>query len=78
LGAGPNADKPLQIKVGKQTKELTFGSEFETKAVSFELTEPVYKIEFKPFDPFSPARRWGTSDDRLLGVQFEQIAIEAH
>ena len=75
LGAGPNAGKPLQIKVGKQTKELIFGSEFETKSVSFDLTEPNYKVEFKPYDPFSPARRWGTNDNRLLGVEFEQISI---
>ena len=75
LGAGPNAGKPLLIKIGKQTKELIFGSDFETKSVNFELTEPLYKIEFKPFDPFSPARRWGTGDTRLLGVEFEQIAI---
>ena len=75
LGAGPNAGKPLQIKIGKQTKELVFGSDFESKSVSFELPEPLYKIEFKPFDPFSPARRWGTDDTRLLGVEFEQISI---
>lgn len=78
LGAGPNAGKPLQIKIGKQTKELVFGSDFETKSVNFELTESLYKIEFKPFDPFSPARRWGTDDTRLLGVQFEQISIVPH
>ena len=75
LGAGPNASKPLQIKIGKQIKELVFGSEFESKSVGFDLTEPSYKIEFKPYDPFSPARRWGTNDSRLLGVEFEQISI---
>lgn len=78
LGAGPNAGKPLQIKIGKQIKELVFGSEFESKSISFELAEPSYKIEFKPYDPFSPARRWGTSDSRLLGVEFEQISITPH
>ena len=75
LGAGPNAGKPLQIKIGKQIKELVFDSEFESKSVSFELTEVAYKIEFKPYDSFSPARRWGTDDYRLLGVEFEQISI---
>ncbi|MEO6293557.1 MAG: hypothetical protein ABIO88_13160 [Burkholderiaceae bacterium] len=78
LGAGPNASKPLQIKIGKQIKELVFGTEFETKSVNFELTEPSYKIEFKPYDPFSPARRWGTDDYRLLGIEFEQISISSN
>ena len=78
LGAGPNAGKPLQIKIGKQIKELIFDSEFENKSVSFELTEAAYKIEFKPYDPFSPARRWGTDDYRLLGVEFQQISIASN
>ena len=76
--AGPNAGKPIQIKVGKQVKELVFDAKFETKSVSFELAEqgdPVTKIVFKPFDPFSPAARWGTDDARLLAVEFQKIAI---
>jgi phosphoglycerol transferase len=78
LSSGSNVGKPVQIKIGKQTKELVFGSEFESKKVSFELSEPAYKIEFKPYDPFSPARRWGTGDNRLLAVEFEQISIASN
>jgi hypothetical protein len=73
--AGLNTVKPMQIKIGKQTKELTFGSEFETKTVDFELDEDAYKIEFKPADPFSPARRWGSGDIRLIAVLFQQLQI---
>jgi phosphoglycerol transferase len=73
--AGLNAGKPMQVKIGKQIKEIIFGSEFETKTVSFEIDEPVYKIEFKPADPFSPARRWGYGDTRLIAVLFQQILI---
>lgn len=73
--AGLNVAKPMQIKIGKQTKDLIFGSEFETKSLSFELDEPVYKIEFKPADPFSPARRWGYGDTNLIAILFQQILI---
>lgn len=73
--AGLNAGKPMQIKIGKQIKEIVFGSEIETKTVSFEVDDPVYKIEFKPADPFSPARRWGYGDINLLAIQFQQIQI---
>ncbi len=75
---GPNAGKPLQIKVGKQVKELVFDAKFETKSVSFELTEPneqVTKIVFKPYDPFSPAARWGSDDVRLVAVEFQKMTI---
>lgn len=73
--AGLNAGKPMQVKIGKQTKDIIFGSEFETKSVSFELDEPIYKIEFKPADPFSPARRWSYGDTGLIAILFQQILI---
>jgi phosphoglycerol transferase len=73
--AGLNAGKPMQVKIGKQTKDIIFGSEFETKSISFEVDEPIYKIEFKPADPFSPARRWGYGDTGLIAVLFQQIQI---
>jgi hypothetical protein len=73
--AGLNVGKPMQIKIGKQTKDIIFGSEFETKTVNFEVDEPVYKIEFKPADPFSPARRWGSGDTNLIAILFQQIQI---
>lgn len=76
--AGLNAGKPMQVKIGKQTKDIIFGSEFETKSVSFEIEEPIYKIEFKPADPFSPARRWGSGDTGLIAVLFQQILIVPH
>ena len=76
-GAGPNADKPLQIKIGKQIKELTFGADMQTKTVEFDLDGKFQAIEFKPYQPFVPARRWGTSDIRKLGVEFEQMIITA-
>jgi phosphoglycerol transferase len=75
-GGGPNADKPLQIKIGKQVKELSFGAEMQTKTVSFELDGKFQTIEFKPYQPFVPARRWvGASDVRKLGVEFEKVLI---
>jgi phosphoglycerol transferase len=73
--AGLNAGKPIQVRIGKEIKEITFGSEFETKTLSFELETPIYKIEFKPADPFSPARRWGSGDTRLIAVLFQEILI---
>ncbi len=73
--AGLNAGKPVKVKIGKQVKEMTFGPDFETKSVMIQTTEPVYKIEFIPADPFSPARRWQEADNRMIAIQFEQIAI---
>ncbi len=73
--AGLNVGKPMQVKIGNQTKDIMLGSEFETKNVSFELDEPVYKIEFKPAAPFSPARLWGYGDTGLIGVLFQKILI---
>lgn len=73
--AGLNVGKPMQIKIGKHTQEVVFNVDFETKSVEFELDEPVYKIEFKPADPFSPARRWGYGDTRLIAVLFQEILI---
>lgn len=72
---GPNAGKPLQIKVGKQVKEMTFGAEMSSQTVSFEGVQAVQKIEFKPFEPFVPARRWGGDDMRMVGVEFEQLSL---
>lgn len=75
--AGLNTLKPMQIKIGDQTKDITFGSEFETKSVSFEINKPIYKIEFKPADPFSPARRWGSGVNDLIAIHFQKIRIES-
>lgn len=75
--AGLNTLKPMQIKIGNQTKDVIFGSEFETKSVSFEIDKPVYKIEFKPADPFSPARRWGSGVNDLIAIHFQKILIES-
>lgn len=74
-GGGPNADKPLQIKIGKQVKELSFGADMQTKTIDFELDGNFQTIELKPYQPFVPARRWGTNDIRKLGVEFEQMVI---
>jgi phosphoglycerol transferase len=73
--AGLNTLKPMQIKIGDQTKDIIFGSEFETKSVPFEIDKPVYKIEFKPADPFSPARRWGSGVNDLIAIHFQKILI---
>ena len=73
--AGPNAGKPLKIKIGKQVKELVLSDKFSTQSVVFETNDPVYKIDFIPAEPFSPARRWGASDKRFLAIHFQQISI---
>jgi phosphoglycerol transferase len=73
--AGSNAGKPLKVKIGKQVKEIVISDKFTDQSVSFETSESVYKIEFIPADPFSPARRWGAGDTRFLAVHFQQIAI---
>ena len=73
--AGPNAGKPLKVKIGKQVKEVVFGDKFSTESVAFETSESVYKIEFIPTEPFSPARRWGAGDTRFLAVNFQLITI---
>lgn len=75
--AGLNTLKPMRIKIGDQTKDMIFGSEFETKSVSFEIDKPIYKIEFKPADPFSPARRWGSGVNDLIAIHFQKILIES-
>ena len=74
--AGLNTLKPMQIKIGDQTKDVIFGSKFETKSVFFETDKPVYKIEFKPAEPFSPARRWGYGVNDLIAIHFQKILIE--
>ncbi len=74
--AGLNTMKPMQIKIDDQTKDVIFGSKFETKSVSFEIDKPVYKIEFKPADPFSPARRWGSGVNDLIAIHFQKILID--
>ena len=73
--AGPNAGKPLKIKVGKQIKEVVLNDKFSTQAVSFEITDKVRKIVFIPAEPFSPMRRWGAADKRFVAVHFQQLTI---
>jgi phosphoglycerol transferase len=73
--AGPNAGKPLKIKVGKQIKEVVLSDKFTTQIVSFEITDKVRKIEFIPAEPFSPMRRWGAADKRFVAVHFQQLTI---
>lgn len=73
--AGPNAGKPLKVKVGKQIKELVFSDKFSTQTVGFETNGSSYKMEFIPLEPFSPARRWGAGDTRFLAVNFQMLTI---
>ena len=75
--AGLNAGKPMKVKVGKQVKEIILSDKFETHSIDFEIDKPIYKIEFTPADPFSPARRWGAADTRLIAVQFQQLSIKS-
>lgn len=72
---GLNAGKPMLVKIGKQTKEIIFNAEFETKSIYFESEETAYKIDFIPADPFSPARRWGAGNMRLIAMLFQEILI---
>lgn len=65
----------MKVKVGKQIKEIIFGADFSTQTLTFDLNETVHKIEFVPADPFSPARRWGGADTRVIAIHFAQIAI---
>ncbi len=74
--AGPNSGKPLKVKIGKQVKEVIFSDKFSTESLAFETNETVYKIEFIPAEPFSPARRWGAGDTRFLAINFQQITIK--
>lgn len=73
--AGLNTMKPMKIQIGDQTKEVTFEEKMSTKTVDFELNESVYKIVFKPADPFSTVRRWGYGTNSIVGVMFETIQI---
>jgi phosphoglycerol transferase len=73
--AGPNADKPLKIKIGTQVKEITLSDKFSTQTIAFETNESVRKIVFIPAEPFSPARRWGASDKRFVAIHFQQLTI---
>lgn len=73
--AGLNVGKPMQVIVGNQTKDVMFDAIFETKSIDFDMVDNIYKIEFKPADPFSPARRWGYGDNNLIAIQFQKIQI---
>ena len=75
MPVGLNAGKPVKVKVGKLIKEMIFGADFSTQTLTFDLNEPVHKIEFIPADPFSPARRWGGADARVIAIHFAQLAI---
>ena len=74
--AGPNAGKPVKVKVGKQIKEVMFGAEFSSQTLAFETSERAQKIELFPAEPFSPARQWGAADKRVLAIQLEQLSIK--
>jgi phosphoglycerol transferase len=74
--AGPNVGKPLKVTVGRQSKELIFSNTFSTQTVAFETNGTNYKMEFIPAEPFSPSRRWGAADTRLLAVNFQQLTIK--
>lgn len=75
--AGLNTQKPMTIKIGDQSQTMLFGAGFETKSVPFETNKPVYKIEFIPADPFSPARRWGSGVNDLIAIHFQKILIKS-
>ena len=67
----------MTIKIGDQSQTMLFGAGFETKSVPFETNKPVYKIEFIPADPFSPARRWGSGVNDLIAIHFQKILIKS-
>ena len=75
--AGPNFQKPLEIKIGKQVQKIVLTNTFEDHMVSFDLAKHESKIEFTPFEPFVPAKKWGGNDYRLVAVEFESLNIKA-
>jgi phosphoglycerol transferase len=73
---GPNVGQPLQIRVGGQTRSVTFDAAIESRSVEFELGKRVAAIELIPFKPVPANSVVPGPDARRLSVELESIAIE--
>lgn len=76
--SGPNVGKPLRVKVGKQIQEIVLSDKFDSQSLTFKTQKPTYKIEFMPYEPFSPARRWRAADRRFVSIHFQQLDIKSN
>lgn len=73
---GPNAGKPIQIKVGKRTDSFQFSAAMEVRRVRFEVERGEKIIEIIPPQPASPQSLGLSADTRKLGIALERIWIE--
>jgi phosphoglycerol transferase len=75
---GPNEGKPIQVKAGQMTQELTIknAAESGTYTIKFEKVDG-NTLEFTPPAPTSPASlNKDTPDPRKLGIGFASLKIE--
>jgi phosphoglycerol transferase len=74
---GPNANQPVTIKIGDQSKTLVYGTGFETKTVEFSLGKRVDVIEFSPHKPVNADTILKNGDTRHLGIELQNLKIVA-
>ena len=71
---GPNSEKPVRIRIGRETETITLSSSMEEKHVRFDLGDrAIREIEITPPIPVAPKDLLVSDDSRKLGIGLERI-----
>jgi phosphoglycerol transferase len=72
---GENAQRPVRVSMGSQSREVRFFSRVATVTASFDLPSPASTIVIDGITPQSPELIHAYNDPRLLGLGIESIAV---
>jgi hypothetical protein len=72
---GENAQKPVHVSIGSQSREVRFHARVATAIASFDLPGPASKIVIDGITPQSPKLIHADNDPRLLGLAIESVVV---
>jgi phosphoglycerol transferase len=72
---GPNAGKPVTIRVGDWQGQAAFGAERSTVELKVKTATPATSIEFTIPAPTSPQQAGLGADPRMLGIALKRLSI---
>lgn len=70
---GPNMGRPIAVKIGNTTRDVTFAEGGSTVRFCLHIADPVDEVQFSGLIPSSAIQ---TGDPRLLGIGLQSMTIE--
>lgn len=72
---GPNAHRPVRVRVGNETAEIILSEQQETRVLRFNALLPTRAIQFEIPSPTAPASIDRSGDARELGLGLISLAV---